>query len=88
VRRRPAEENRIRMMELQQAVSRRRWLTTMGATLGATALTAAALLVVARVLIADRQHARIIVAALVGVYFVAYAFWVAVAPRGMPREDE
>ena len=54
----------------------------------ATALTAAALLVVARVLIADRQHARIIVAALVGVYFVAYAFWVAVAPRGMPREDE
>ena len=27
-------------MELQQAVSRRRWLTTMGATLGATALAA------------------------------------------------
>jgi hypothetical protein len=53
-----------------------------------TALTAAALLVAARVLVADRQYARIIVAALVGVYFVAYAFWVIVAPRGVPREDE
>ena len=53
-----------------------------------TALTAAALLVAAAVLVADRQHARIIVAALVGVYFVAYAFWVVLAPSGMRRDDE
>ena len=53
-----------------------------------TALTAAALLVASRVLVADRQHARIIVAALIGVYFVAYVLWVIVAPHGVPREDE
>jgi hypothetical protein len=53
----------------------------------ATALTAALLVVVAT-LVADREHARIIVAALVGVYFVAYTLWVIVAPSGVPREDE